>query len=368
MGCFTSVTIDAFITELLEREVAQAVLVPTRQPYGGAVMQSLVRSPAEAAAADPLAPVVPTSSATLLARITRDATEGKIAAFLRPCEVRAFIELAKLEQANLERALLIGLDCYGRFETADYSALVAEGDRTGRDLLRAVARGEDLGPDLATTCRACETPVAEAVDLRLALIGGDLGDEVGLEAVSDLGASTLEALGLPDQGAPAGRQDAIDALLKQRQDFKTQLRAEYREKVKDIDGVMELLSQCINCYNCRGVCPVCYCRQCVFTSDTFSHDSHQYLAWAGKRGSLRMPTDTLMYHLTRMAHMSTLCVRCGQCSSACPNDIPVAEIFAMVGEGAQEVFGYAPGADPEQAQPLASFFAEELPEVTGQVK
>ena len=81
-----------------------------------------------------------------------------------------------------------------------------------------------------------------------------------------------------------------------------------------------------------------------------------------------MPTDTLFYHLTRMMHMSTLCVGCGQCSSACPNDIPLYELFTTVAEGAQGVFGYVPGKDPQEAQPLADFREDELVEVTGQVK
>jgi formate dehydrogenase subunit beta len=138
--------------------------------------------------------------------------------------------------------------------------------------------------------------------------------------------------------------------------------------VSDIDGLMEVISECINCYNCRGVCPVCYCRECVFGTDTFNHESRQYFGWAEKRGRLRMPTDTLFFHLTRMAHMSTLCVACGQCSSACPNDITVSELFAAVAEGAQAVFDYVPGRDPEEAQPLATFVEEELHQVTGQVK
>jgi formate dehydrogenase subunit beta len=81
-----------------------------------------------------------------------------------------------------------------------------------------------------------------------------------------------------------------------------------------------------------------------------------------------MPTDTLFYHLTRLAHMGTLCVGCGQCTSACPNDIPVGQLFSMVGEEIQSVFDYVPGRDPGEEQPLAYFAEDELLEVTGQTK
>ena len=52
----------------------------------------------------------------------------------------------------------------------------------------------------------------------------------------------------------------------------------------------------------------------------------------------------------------------------CPNDIPVYELFTTVAQQAQSVFGYEPGRDPDEAQPLADFTEDELMEVTGQVK
>ena len=90
--------------------------------------------------------------------------------------------------------------------------------------------------------------------------------------------------------------------------------------------------------------------------------------WSAKRGQLKMPTDTVFYHLTRMVHMSTLCVGCGQCSSACPNDIPVMELFRTVAERTQARFAYVPGRSLDEPQPLAVFQADEHPEVTGQMK
>jgi formate dehydrogenase subunit beta len=81
-----------------------------------------------------------------------------------------------------------------------------------------------------------------------------------------------------------------------------------------------------------------------------------------------MPTDTLFYHLTRMVHMSTLCVGCGQCSSACPNDVPVMELIQSVAEKTQARFNYRPGRSLEEPQPLTIFHADEFVEVTGQTK
>jgi len=134
-------------------------------------------------------------------------------------------------------------------------------------------------------------------------------------------------------------------------------------QTKDIEGLMNVLGNCINCYNCRVACPVCYCRECVFVTDTFQHASNQYLRWAEKRGMLKLPTDTLFYHLTRMQHMSTLCVVCGQCSSACPNDIPLSQLFRSVAMETQRLFEYMPGRSVDEALPLAVFYEKEFEDV-----
>nr|CBX31278.1 hypothetical protein N47_E47900 [uncultured Desulfobacterium sp.] len=124
-------------------------------------------------------------------------------------------------------------------------------------------------------------------------------------------------------------------------------------------------ASCVNCYNCRVACPVCYCKECVFVTDAFNHDSFQYISWAKKKGIIKMPTDTLFYHLTRLTHMSTACVGCGQCSNACPNDIPIMELFRTIAHATQKTFDYQAGKSIEQKPPLSTFCKDEFQEVVG---
>ena len=87
--------------------------------------------------------------------------------------------------------------------------------------------------------------------------------------------------------------------------------------------------------------------------------------WADRKGAVKMPTDTTFYHLTRLAHMSTACVGCGQCSNACPNDIPVMELFRTVAEKSQAACDYAAGRQLDERPPLSIFREDEFPEVVG---
>jgi formate dehydrogenase subunit beta len=76
-----------------------------------------------------------------------------------------------------------------------------------------------------------------------------------------------------------------------------------------------------------------------------------------------MLDDTLLFHLTRMNHMSASCVSCGMCTSACPSEIPVGSIFSAVGAQVQAAFEYVPGRDVAEALPLITFKADEWKEV-----
>lgn len=116
-----------------------------------------------------------------------------------------------------------------------------------------------------------------------------------------------------------------------------------------------LLSTCIRCYACSSACPVCYCRVCFFRTDTFEPESDRYFRWAEREGALRMPTEILLYHLTRLNHIAASCVDCGMCESACPRRIPLTAIFETVGDGVKKALNYVPGRDLKEKIPITTF-------------
>ncbi|MFY9941327.1 MAG: 4Fe-4S dicluster domain-containing protein, partial [Desulfobacterales bacterium] len=165
--------------------------------------------------------------------------------------------------------------------------------------------------------------------------------------------------------APAGREDALAELIAARSAHRDEMFAATRRQTDSLEKLSAYLAACVNCYNCRVACPVCYCRECVFVTDVFDHEPFQYLKWAHRKGAVKMPTDTIFFHLTRLAHISTACVGCGQCSNACPNDIAVMELFRSVSHRTQAAFEYEAGRSLDEPPPLAVFKEDEFGEVTG---
>ncbi|MDD4952460.1 MAG: Coenzyme F420 hydrogenase/dehydrogenase, beta subunit C-terminal domain, partial [Desulfovibrionaceae bacterium] len=363
--------LQTFLAQVLEDEYVAGVLAPRHLNDNGALMPTLVTDPAMLDRVDPLAPAFPFNAAKTLVKLTNGEMVNKVAAVLKPCEIRAFVELVKLNQGNMDNALLIGVDCLGSFGNTEYLNYVKDADpiASSQDFARAALAGEESpgGTPIAKACMACEHPSAVQADLSIGLVGLDIDDHLVVSAHTARGEGLLSRLGLPDVAEAPSRAKAMAELVKKRTAFRDKMFEETNEATASVEKLARYLSGCVNCYNCRVACPVCYCKECVFVTDVFDHKPWQYLDWAGNKGMLKMPTDTVFYHLTRLAHMSTACVGCGQCSNACPNDIPVMELFRTVAARTQAAFGYEAGKSTDDAPPLSVFQEKEFSEVTGGV-
>ena len=361
--------VETLLRSVLTLERIDAMLVPQRLPYERMVMPTLVSNPEHLSACDPLAPAFPLNAAKLASRLTRKAAGGQTVLVLRPCEIRAFFELVKLNQGHVDEVTIIGIDCLGAYRNTDYLKFSrGEGDDATRRFYDSVLRGDGAaleGVDLAAACQACDQPLADGADVAVELLGVDTGDHLLVKAQTEKGAALLAELGLQAAQTPPQRQEAVEALLAQRRQAREEMFSQIRTATDSVEKLAAYLAACVNCYNCRVACPVCYCRECVFVTDVFDHEPAQYLQWAARKGRIKMPTDTVFYHLTRLAHMSTACVGCGQCSNACPNEIPLAELFVSVAQQTQKAFDYLAGRSLQERPPLSEFRENDFQEIVG---
>lgn len=361
--------VQRLLESVLAQEAVDAILVPKRLPAGAMVMPTLVSDPAQLDGVDPLAPAFALNAAKVVSRLTRKPLGGRLAVMLRACEIRAFIELVKLNQASADELVILGMDCLGACGNKDYLELAGDdGPAATRRFYQSVLEGQGVKPEdlpLAPACRVCEQPLADKADLNILLYGVNIRQHLLVQAQSEKGRVLLNSLGLEPAEPPDGRAEVVQGLIQDRTRQRDRMFQETAEAIDSMEKLSRYLAACVNCYNCRVACPVCYCRECVFVTDVFEHEPLQYLGWARRKGALKMPTDTIFYHLTRLAHMSTACVGCGQCSNACPNHIPVMQLFRTVAHRTQAAFDYRAGADIEDKPPLTEFKEKEFEEIVG---
>jgi len=360
-----------WLKETLKNGVFDAILIPVETPGGDSFAYLLLQDPAILDSASPLPPVMPVQGGKALGRLTmRGRLNRQIAAVVRPCEARAAIELCKLEQANLENVCLITIDCPGVLPLSEY----LDDPETSAVRHAEASSAWDRSP-MRPTCQICDhfsIRQAPGSDLHIGTLGCEEGTAI-MVAGSAKGERVLERTNPPTLEKEE-ESYSLNGLLEEwaaqveemeRAQTKTRQRAhaDLREAISGTDRLLDLFKDCINCHNCQRVCPVCYCRQCYFESDALKLPPENYLARANRKGALRFSPDTLLFHIGRASHMATSCVSCGACEDACPMDIPIAQVFSLLADRAQETLGYVAGMSLEDPLPLVTFEMDELHDV-----
>lgn len=357
-------TLSSFLSRMLADGVVGSVMVPQNTDYGKNVVMTLVKRPAVLKKINPFAPVSPVNGARIVSDLTFSAApDEKIGVLLRSCETRALVELVKHNQARLENIVIIGMDCLGAFDPVDYREMCESGGDPAGEWMAASGGGEfreDIrGKSIRRGCSACGYIEAEHAAIHLGWVG--LG---GKQILVSAGGEYIEwassFLGEGSEMVPGDRLKSMEAIRSRRDDNKKRLYEEFSARTKSIESLLAELDGCIKCHNCRQACPLCFCRECVFSTEIFRRDPEFYLSRAHRKGLMGMPADKLLFHLTRLNHMGLGCVGCSQCESACPAKIPVAMIFKTAGERMQQVFDYAPGRSLEEEPPLAGYKESEL--------
>jgi len=351
------------LRKLLENNVVEALYVPL-QIDSSAIIPALVTDPDRLANANPLAPVMPINSARAVSALTGKHVPARLGVVLRSCEIRALIELVKLQQATLDGVTLIGVDCLGTFELSDYYEKKQEAPMNLDAFLNSAKDGiqaEFEGLNLRPACQMCVQPEPQQADIHVHLLGVDTSQGIPVRIKDEIGVA-LEMPIITDEESNS-RKAVVDRLVASRTQARERELAAMRNRMVSNGGMAGLFATCIRCHNCMTACPICYCKTCLFKTVAFDHTPEHYLNAAQNKGALRMLGDNLLFHLTRLNHMSTSCVSCGMCTSACPSDIPVGTIFSAVGAQTQAAFGYFPGRDVNEPLPLITFQADEWIEI-----
>jgi len=366
----TLAAVRGLLRQLLEAEVVDALLVPMETP-AGTITPALVADPDLLNAANPLAPVMGLNAARIAGRVSVREPRGHIGVVLRPCELRTLVELVKLKQASLDDVVTIGVDCLGTYDVPVYNTMQA-GSGVDVAALLATAQSGELAPQegyaFRDACQMCEKPHVEEADIVLELYGADLdtGIPVSLsdEIAEKLGMDSVEAERnqVIEKEPGFKRAAVVDKVVAARIQVRDARFAEMRQRLEQ-EGVEGVFAACVRCHNCMTVCPICYCKTCLFKSPTFDHEPMQYMNWARRKGAYRLPADTTLFHLTRLNHMVLSCVGCGICTSDCPAELPVGQVFRAIGQQVQEAFDYVPGRSVEEPLPMVTFREDEWMEV-----
>lgn len=239
--------------------------------------------------------------------------DGKVLAFLKPCDTYSFNQLVKEHKIIRENVYIVGIECYGKVDINKIKA---------RDIDGITDIENNNGTLTVTTLYGNETiPVYEVMAERC------LNCKSKKHVVYD------EIIGEDGDVVDSNRFDMVEKL-------------ENMTSEERFDFWREQLSKCIRCNACRNVCPACTCEKCVFDND--------------KSGiANKAPSDSFeenMFHIIRAFHVAGRCTDCGECSRVCPQDIPIHLLNRKFIKDINQLYGeYQAGEDTDSKAPLTDY-------------
>ncbi len=340
--------VRGFLKTLLEERVVDSLLVPLEVPSPDQVSPIVVREPRQLDTANPLAPVMRINAAAVVAHIQREEGASRLGAVLRPCELRAVIELAKVERIDLEQLMLIGIDCMGTYEPDAYAQLArASADSPTDEMLRWTRQGPIAPYRLRHACQMCEHFTAENADIGIGLIGLNVRERLLIQTDDPI-AARLHL----HEGDTNGRQKAIARLASIRQHRREQALTKAEQLLHDLPSVIGLLASCTACGECIGACP--FCGTNAFKPQPIKEPTDRLRDWSRNKDQMAHErANGPLSEIIEWGRRAASCVSCGMCESACARHVPLTAIQGVIGRKVREEFKYVPGRQTDERLPWA---------------
>jgi formate dehydrogenase subunit beta len=317
------VAVRDLLWKLMEKDVVQGLLVPLQTHPHEAPAPTLIKSRERLEKANPLAPVMTLNSAKIVGLLLSQESGKRLAAVMRPCEVRALVELAGRDQVALDNLITISIDCLGSHDEGDYEQRVAlwGDDAPTRESLRWSRLGQIAPYRFRPACQICEQPYYDQADLVIGLFGQNVGEQVLVLMRADL----AEQVGLAENGQTrpvteadlASRQKTIEGLIARRHATRQRLMDDIQQKTAELTDLLAMFSGCALCGECQEACPLT--SPADFDMEAYTANTPEYVT----------------ARLLDIVRRSEACVGCGMCEAACQLGLPLMLVTQMIAEREQ---------------------------------
>ncbi|HOC34176.1 MAG TPA: 4Fe-4S dicluster domain-containing protein [Ruminococcus flavefaciens] len=243
--------------------------------------------------------------------------EGKILAFLKPCDTYSFNQLIKEHRIVRENVYVIGIPGGPKLDAEKIKA---------KGITGILGAKNDNGTLRIETLYGEETmPYYEAVSVKC-------------------------------ESCKSKKHMVCDELMGEEGDILQSNRFDMVEKLENMtaqeryDFWREQLSKCIRCNACRNVCPACSCEKCIFDNPDSGFEN-------------KAAVDSFeenMFHIIRAFHVAGRCTDCGECSRVCPQNIPLHLLNRKFIKDINSLYGeYQAGEDTTSRAPLTNYTTDD---------
>lgn len=321
-----------FVAAVWQEAELVGLLAPSSNGERDQVVVTTLREREELEKVNPFKPLMLINAAREVPPLLAQHPTGRLGVLLRPCEMRAAVEMAKRNEFSLERLLTFCVDCLSTLPTDEYrwrAERKGAYDSLTEEALQFARQGGIVPYRYRSACQMCLWPQACATaDIRLGVLG--LPVRRALLVGADPETAERLALGqLTDGEAPnelvAQHERVIGKLIERRRRARQRVRSSLDTILPDdVQDVVALFEQCGGCEQCLAVCPLC---------------------------AVERPQRNEEGHFgeAQLTRWLISCAGCGMCEEVCPQNHPLSVIFARIREEMEA--DYVPGAALEEPLP-----------------
>ena len=245
--------------------------------------------------------------------------EGKILAFLKPCDTYSFNQLLTEHRFDREKVYAVGIPCEGMADIDKIKAISGDG-------IASVECGEKI------VVKTIYSDEAISIDAKDVLEGRCLSCKSKKHVAFD------ELIGEEGEVLESNRFDEVEKLEAMTPDERF---AFWQNE----------LSKCIRCNACRDICPACTCETCVFNNPKSAAEN-------------KAPANSFeekMFHIIRAFHVAGRCTDCGECSRVCPQNIPLHLLNRKFIKDMDTFYGeYQAGNEVGSRAPLVNYTTDDV--------
>lgn len=343
-------TVQDFLAAWWGRVELDAMLAPVELPDHAGVSPRVISQPADLSRVNPFAPVMLNNCACMIQNFIEDHPHSHLAVLLRPCELRALMELRKRHRVyyqsvasgnDRESLVLISVDCPGTFSPEKYSQHVGSHQEDAEMIHVEVSYGRQesyIPYEVRQTCQICDSPSPLGADILIGTIGiepqGNLlviarneqiDADLRLREVTD---------GIATECQVVCREMMVGKLMDKRAEKRFALMNSQSLQPADFHTALAMLARCTLCADCLAACPL--------------YDGE--LAGMLGVGEGRPTGHSLLFELVRLSRWLASCSGCGMCKESCPNGVSLPRAISTLNHSIQGELHYRPG-DPAQGLP-----------------
>jgi formate dehydrogenase subunit beta len=343
-------TLQRFLAAWWEQAGLDAMLAPVEMSDRSGVSARVLTQPADLARVNPFAPVMLNNTASMVQGFIEEHPHSHLAVILRPCELRALIELRKRQRVRYhsvagandqESLVLISVDCAGTFSQADYIQHVAS-HRADAEMIHVelmYGRQDSYVPcEVRQTCQMCDSPGPRGADITIGTIGiephGNLlviarNEEIDarlhLQNVTD---------GIATEWQVVYREMMVGKLVDKRSEKRAALMRNEPLLAEEMTTALAMFARCTLCADCLDACPL--------------YDGE--LTGMLGVGEGHHSGHALLAELVRVSRWLASCSGCGMCQQSCVHGVSLARAVTTLSHRIQRELHYIPG-DPSQPLP-----------------